>query len=387
MRHADDVVDFLLTETMTPEIANLVTMLACPSEELMKAIVVSGKLKEKVTLLVSDDRTPDLAIARAAKLTLGLFCSCPVQAMEECAYILALLRFVHVDVVLQMFSEICGGKERFGEVRQWLVDCGFITMVVDELNEMDHEWKSPESTDHRLDRVFLKARSLYALLAKFSEAWFEGKFDKDLVLRALSREFVHAPPFVRNRYWKAVRKMCQKDTVEKMYDVFYPKCMKVLEEHSERLYEYHVEAIGFLNTLISSTSHDVLSSSVEFLVLNFLLRFQNSSILHRAVRKFIKVTLANERFRERILAMYVPVLITEARSTCNRVIRPTLYKAMAMCRNVIDESPEKYRKLVASIPGYKDFITCDLQSYREQLTQTYGGQCESIMYPVFPHGL
>ena len=386
MNHADDIVDFVLTATPTADIANLVTALAAPPVELVKAIVVSAKLREKASLLLTDDRMPDLAIARLARLTLNMFTLCPKQAMQECAYVLAMLHWMHEGSVLTMFSEMCGDDPRILDVREWLIECGFVQMVVNELSEMDHVWKPQGDIDVHLDPCCLKARNLYALIGKFGvSSAFQGKFDPDLVIAELENEFVDAPAFLRNRYWKAVRAMCKAETAEKMVSAFLPKCIKVLEEDNERLYEYQSEAICFLTHLISNVSADVLKDGLEFLVLKIVLKYPNSSILHGVFRKFLQALLDSEMYAERIITLYVPVLITEAKTTQNWVMRATLFHSMKKCCAAVDKNPDRFLPIVSNIPGYQEFVARELKEYREKEEDSYGLDFESHLLMIFAH--
>lgn len=374
--HPKDILDLVLSDEKSTAGSNLVTILIFTESTFLRTLVTDPSLNVRATTTLLSENPADITIARLAHLTTALLLWCPKEAPIECSYYFIMLKFCHNHTVFSMFMNTMADETAPPEIHQWLADMDFVNYILLELESMNYDYELPEGANPYEDRVFRKASCLYEILTRCSR----NTVLKDRVLCTatvpfLKKRFKNPPKYVLTAYWKLVRELCCEATASLMSTEFADLAMSVLAEDSARISEHQVLAVNFICKLIESlpdASSKLCESSLTVWMVQLLLSHPNSSILHSAFRKFVDVSMTNEVFSLQVIELIAPMLITEAMTTKNRVLLPTLYYAMQIISDKVYADLEKYKHIIANIPEFHSFCKNDMKKYQELCGKSYG---------------
>ena len=379
-RHAQDVIDTLLTEGNPTGVSYLVTILMFQNKGLITSILADSKLNVKATEVLSNKDVSETVIARLATLTLSAMTTCPEEAPAECGFIYHLLPHVANHSVFNMFMSLLGECDRFAVAQRWLADFGFVEYILRELDMTDYEHGIEEGVDLYYDPVFYKTNCLYLMIGKCSlHSIFGPQMKTKSTIESMKKRFKEAPPYVWNSYWKALCALCDETTAEEMA-CFHEKAMEALQEEKPKLYEYQVCSILFLEKLIHlvpKMASQLLQSSVSVWLIQLLLKFPNSTILHSAFRKFVVTGMDNKEFAMNFLSLYAPMIVTEAMSCENKVLKPTLIFLIERIRD-LEAHRQEYRDIMNNVPQFREFLHGGFVEYQKLSNEQYGGRLSKV---------
>ena len=347
-----------------------------PNQNLMRAIIADSKLNLKATDILSDPNTDEVVIARLSQLTLCALLTCADEAPQECGYLYHLLKYVANHTVFNTFMVLFGEDEKLEKPQRWLADFGIIEYVLRELATIDYEHVLEPGVDPYYEPVFYKAHCIYLMIAKASTHHIFGpELRKAETVTYLHSFFKVPPPYVKNSYWKALNNLCCEKNVNDMKS-FAGHALAVLEEQNSKLYEYQVTVILFLEKLmrhIEEIATQLCESSITAWLVQMLLCYKESSILHSAFRTFFVTAMKHEPIIVNFINVYITAIIAEAMHCENKVLMPTLMFIIEKIKE-LENKNTKYTVIINSIPDYKEFCKKQLKEYQRVSTSSYGGR-------------
>lgn len=347
---------------------------------LMHSILSDSKLNFKATEILSNKTVSDTVIARLSTLTLSAMTTCPEEAPAECGFIYRLLPYVSNHSVFNMYMSLLGECDKLEVAQRWLVNFGFVEYILRELDTTDYGHAMDTTQDLYYDPVFYQTNCLYLMICRCAQHPIFGPETKTKkTITSMEKRFAAAPPYVWNSYWKALCALCDQTTAEDMTS-FRELALAAVQEENAKLYEYQVCAILFLEKLIRlvpRVAGELLQSSVSVWLIQLLLKFPNSSILHSAFRSFVTTGMENKDFATNFLTFYAPMIVSEAMSCENRVLKPTLIFLVRKIRDLEQRHPE-YTKIMLNVPQYREFCANGLVAYEKLSNEGYGGRLSKV---------
>ena len=374
MKRCDQLLKVAFSEEMSTPSTNAFKVFCSNDKCYLEGVLKSGGLCDIATELLTHKDVPSRLLGRLSAMTLRSLITLPDLAFESCAYIYRLLPYCENPTVFNLFETLTSKDANVAPAQQWLKELGFAEFIERELTDLDFEYK-PESSNAFKDPVFNRACYLFILVATSCESpIFGDAFRVPSIVKCLSKKFENQPDFVTTAQWRAIVAVtCEKTAPSAL--VFIRPALDMLTEPFEKLLEYRVAALLFVTKMLRLaplTFDLLLESQMPQMLINLVLQFPNSTILHNAFLDFVSFASKNSQFVSQIINFYVPVAINYGESQENRILKPCCIKIMDIFLDVATNNKD-IELILTEQAGVARFVQEVMQPYRAKVKTPFGG--------------
>ena len=371
----NELLKFAFADELSLVSTNAYKILSCGDKTYLKPILEDGSYCDLATEMLTHADVPSFLIARLSSLTLTLLLNLPDLACEACGYIYHLLKYCENPTVFNLFEALTGSDPNVAPAQEWLKNLGFDAYIEREVMKIDFGYKS-EGGNVFKDPVYNRACYLFILIGRSSENSIMGdSFKTANMVRCLSSTFENQPDFVTTAQWRAIIAItCEKTAPTAI--TFLRPALNMLTEPFTKLLEYRVSALIFITKMMnySNLTLDLLlESQMPQMLINLVLQFENSTILHNAFLDFVELGVQEYKFTSQIINFYVPVVITYGESEENRVVKPCCIKVMEIFLKVAKKD-KRIAQVLDEQAGVRDFVTNVVEPYNRKISTAYGGE-------------
>lgn len=363
----------VLTDDTNPLTANCFQILSLDCPSICLGYLENSYLMNMATQILSSKDVPQVTINKLATITLTCLLAAPKIAPESCGYLYHLLKYCSNHSVFNLFSAICTIDERTVIIQEWLNNMGFPEYINREFSRIDFKYQSKEPIPY-YDEIYQLTFCLYQLITNSvaSEYLKEG-FLTQSVVDSLQNKFSNSPSYVTTGRWKAINAICCSIT-SKMMGQFVNEALAVMSDRYDRLYEYQVEAIVFLIKMMEfqpDVVDTVSGSSFPNWMIQRVMEYPHSTILHSAFRKFIDSARQHTPMLATIIHLYTPLFISVLKETDNKVLKPSFVYAIQQFVEVARNN--KYiTQILIEVPEFADYYNKELIKYMTISAKPYG---------------
>jgi hypothetical protein len=196
------------------------------------------------------------------------------------------------------------------------------------------------------------------------------------VVQGLTHQSEVIPDFVQDARWKAIVSVACAATVKEAI-AFCTQAVSFLQEGLKNLHEFILSALSFLTKMMEmdDPAFDIiLKAQVPHCAMNLAFQFQNSTLLHNEVLRFVQVGLQNAEFASVIVMCYVPVAVDRGANDTNRTVRSLCLEVMQLIFAAADKNKKLAAMLTIGLNGVMAFKKGPLKEFTTLLTQPYGGR-------------
>ncbi|EAX99478.1 hypothetical protein TVAG_412940 [Trichomonas vaginalis G3] len=316
------------------------------------------------------DENP-LILPRLSSLTLSGLLIDPNAIKDSCGFILQLVTYADDVSVFSLFEALCGPNEELKEVQQWLIDVGFIQVLIKELESMySPALKNCGRTDHNGSLLvayynIIKIASSSKILRK------EVKLSS--VLAVLNRDLGELPSYIEDARWEAMASLACAKTFDVMRTLFQESVEMITDPKRVRT-RASVSALHILAFMIKFDPiipEFVLYAKLPKVTTDLMKANPDHSILHAAATYFLMSCLEN------------PVTMT---NTMNEIASFVLYSMNQSNRNIAatgmnllskvsdaEKVNEDIFNAMNEVPGFVKEVKDPFAVYVRLLDDDYGG--------------
>lgn len=375
MNRCDKLLKLAFSEEMSTASTNAFKVFCSNDSCYLRCILDNGGLCDVGTELVSRPDKPAFLIGRLSAMTLRSLLTMPDNACLSCGYIFHLLSFCENPTVFNLFETLTSNDTNAQPAQQWLKDMGFAEFIERELTNLNYDYKSEYANAFK-DPIFNRACYFFVLVARSCESPILGDvFRTPSLVKALERRFANQPDFVTTAQWRAIIALtCAKTAPSAL--IFIRPALQMLTEPFEKLIEYRVSALLFVTKMLPLaplTFDLLLESQMPQMLINLVLQFPNSTILHNAFLDFVALAAKEQRFVSQIISFYVPVAIRYGESDENRVLKPCCIRIMDIFLGAARENKD-IEVMLTEQDGVARFVSEVMHPFLEKSAASYGGE-------------
>ena len=383
--HISDLLEIVFNEDDGQRASMVMGILSSSIHDIYLHLLRKSNFSQRVTEFLSDQNTSQIIISRIAGIILTALVVEPSEATKQFIFIYQLLPRIDNTCVYNLFYTLLSSDERYLVAKIWLHMFGFADNLLNELEKIDYNYESHEEVVY-YDKVFIVVSGLYTFISKATQADnLTDDFKTTRAVVVLKKTFSKRPPiFVLNARWLAIKSIiCQKNANE-MMDLL-TEGINLLSEDSQRHFEYHVCIISFLASLIQFAPQSInilIDKKIPNLIINLILKFQTSTILHSEFRNFVDSCLKVEQISSTIISLYTPILIEEASKQENKIFIPTLFSILENFEEC-SKKKQNIQQQLSTIPNFHDFYESQVTEYVQKSNQKYGGRIQPNVSDLF----
>lgn len=371
--HARELLSLALAPDMEERTHRAFLIAACSTDpKLISNMLQHSLISQIAEILLRNGTAPSYVIGRLAAITANCFLTDPKTAIQEITYLKQLLSFAYDTSVYGCFRQLLSSHPNMDCFYDWLMSIDFVGAFIAVMDGIDYMRKVEEVY---YDEQFQLISSIYKLIGIGCENMNTvAMFSTPRMIDALFKIHHNAPDYVQGSHWHAIASVCGPKTAKSM-EKFMPVCFSILYSPTEVLTSQQVSIIHFLTQMLDfdkNAPKEIIASQSLSVILRIVLQFHDSTILHIAFRKFVIHAMTNSNILEKVVELYVPILISECWGREHAVFAATAWFLMMKFKEHA-KSNKKLRKALNTIPEYPPFEKTDLVTYIESLSSGYGG--------------
>ena len=349
------------------------TILLSGDPKIIDPILSNYLLTNTATELLTNADSNSIMIGRLSSLTQAFLYNLNNENKGSFGYIFRLLPHCGNPSVFNLFCTICGDDPKFETTQQMLDEMGFSDFVFREFDNMDVNYKSQAEIVWK-DPVFVRFLCLYQLITKCcTNPILQKRFRTPQLVELLSKEFVDAPDYLKSAKWEAINAATCPEIAVQLLNLI-DNALQLLSENFEHLRAFRVSALSFITNMmrIAPLTYDLMLKSVmPQMLINLVVSFPNSTLLHAVFITFVETGLANEQFALRIVNIYTPVIVDCVEENQNKILLPTCMKMLVLFTQLGKKNKEINQSL-NECPGYDKIMKTTLKDYLKILNSPYG---------------
>ncbi|KAK8886318.1 hypothetical protein M9Y10_041780 [Tritrichomonas musculus] len=384
--HSREMLKFAFSQPSPGENGNIsynaYAILLMGDPKILTPVLQDFSFRDVATELLSDKNANPVMIGRLASITLNCLSNVNELAVESCGFIYKFLPHCGNPSVFNFFITICGDDPRVSPTQMWLNEMGFSEFVFREFNNIDVNYDPKDSKNIWKDPVFVRILCLYQLVTRCcTNQILRNHFRTPDIVAVLQKDVIHAPDYLKSARWSAINAATCKETAVPLLKMI-PNALQLLTEQFTSLKSYRVSALNFITnmmTLAPLTFDLLLQSSMPQMLVNLVLTFPNSTILHNSFLRFVQNGLLNEQFALTIASVYTPIIIDCAIEGTNRILLPCCMEMMKLFNNAARDD-RNIAQALHETTGYDDFVKKNLKEYMRILDKPYGEDSATALF-------
>lgn len=294
-------------------------------------------------------------------------------SIDSIGFITQLLPYVEEDAVYELFHTIFTTKTQLKMMRNLLSDIDIDTFIINELKN------SPTNTSCSQFNTYAKKLNLLLIIhdGLLCEQ-LKNSFHNFKVLSTLSSMIIETKePLLLNQIWSSLALLVSQELIQDMKDAF-TKAIKMISTSFEKLHSYHASIFDFLGNIVDINASMFTASQKKQIChtfQNLSLKYPNSTHLQSSMYNFIRKSLHNREFAQRILDNYISFFIDQGTSqirtaaSANSLVFLADLDSMKTSSYMISKSLSNNRK-------YIEFHRTFFKKYLEELHKPYGGNIQ-----------
>lgn len=367
-----NLMDLAFNDTKTDEGKKAFLILSNGPQIIIDALTKDFVFFLKVTELLQTDLNA-ITIQRISTIFNYLILKDVQFSIDSIGFLTQLLPYIKEDAVYELFHTVFTTKTQLKQMRNFLSDTEIDSFIIKELKNspIDTNCTSFDSCSKQFNLLSIIYDGLMSKQLKDS-------FQNVNVLNTLYSMIAETnQPLLLNQIWASLALLVNQNLISNMKDVF-TKAMKTISTPFEKLHSYHIYIFDFLSNIVDINASMFTSSQKKQICQifqNLTLKFPNSTNLLSAMYKFIRKSLHNREFAQRILDDYISFFIdqgkseTRTASSANALIFLADLDSMKTSSYMISKSLSGNRKYIAF---HKTFF----KNYLEELHKPYGGNIQ-----------
>jgi hypothetical protein len=379
--HAQELLQLSFSDEKSTISVRAFHILTCGEPKFLQPIIESGSFVDLATNILSGKEVSPIISGRLSSLTLVALAKLPDLTGPSCGFVFRLLHHCENPSVFNLFETLTGDDPEIMPAQNWVRELGLREFLVREVLNTDFTYRSESPNIYR-DPVYNRVCYFFELIARACRnPVLSPAFQIPEVIDCLKPSFPDTPDFVKISRWRAIVAVTCQATASKSLTAFWEDAINLLTEQIEKLKEYVVSALLFVIKLMNRAplAFDMLlkSQMPQFLI-NLVLNFPNSTILHATFLSFVERGLTNPAFASSIVYFYVPVAIDRADSETNRVVKACCIKVMQLFLEAARKNPALAKTLREELDGVRAFARGPLEALQSKIDAPYGGPTSAI---------
>jgi hypothetical protein len=204
-------------------------------------------------------------------------------------------------------------------------------------------------------------------------------FHKGSVVKYLSSDQEFSPT-LENARWNAVMAVFSQSDVMK-FGTLAIRAHSVLVKVWPRVHSFHAITLSFLIEFFDIRK-DLFDENLFRGILGLMLQFSGASLFHMEARRFIVASLKDDVIAERVIKIFVPVLMAESQFKDHGVLH--VY-SFAILEDILNKSKWNLslNAKLRQVEGFTEFISRALKPWKKSCEGNYGGDSSRSWLSAF----
>jgi hypothetical protein len=350
-------------------------ILSCGDPQYLQPVIDNGDFQNFGAEILAAKSAPPWVTGRLSTIALVALLKIQHQAFPYSGFIFRLLHYCENPTVYNLFETLTGDDEMVRPAQEWLRDLGFGEYIIRELENLDFGYDCGTANVYK-DPIYNRVTYFFDLISRSCDTKdLSAQFQCKPVINCLRKQFPNAPDFVRVARWRAIVSVtCQRTAVDCLQ--FIPEACRLLTEPFANIREFRVSALCFVTRMmeIAPLAFDfLLQSQMPQMLMNLVVQFPNSTILHNAFLRFVELGVTNQSFVEAIVMFYVPVALDIGARAENKVLQSCCLHVMNCFLEAAKGNSALARTLGKELDGVAKFAGGVLKNYLVRIETPYGG--------------
>ena len=373
--HISDLIDLAFKDTETEDSKKAFIFLSNGPPLIIDALTKDFIFFLRVTELLQDPSSlSNSCIIQRISVIFNYLILNDVQfSIDSIGFLPQLLPYIGEDAVYDLFHTIFTNKSQLKQMRIMLSSTSIDTYVINEIQN------SPGYVNSSSFSTYSKELNLLLIIRDgLTSKHLKKSFQNDKVLNALySISTVTKEPLLLNQIWASLALIVNQNLISKMKDVF-DESMKIISQPFERLHSYHISIFDFLANIVD-TDASMFTTTQKRLICqtfqNLSLKFPNSTYLISSMFNFIRKSLHNREFAQRILDGYISFFIELGKSEKRTAVSASSLIFLADLEEM-KTSSYLISKYLSENRKYISFHKSFFKNYLDELHKPYGGNIQ-----------
>lgn len=339
--------------------------------ELTRAMLDHQRFMNAVCGVLSHIDENPLILPRLSSLTLSGLLIDPNSIKDSCGFLLQLLTYADDVSVFSLFEALCGQNDELKEVQQWLIDIGFIQLLIKEL---ESSYVSDLKQCGRFDHAGLLLVAYYNIIKISSTSKVLRKEVKlPSVLAVLNRYLGELPQYIEDARWEAMASLACAKTFDVMRTLFQESVEMITDPVRVRTRA----AIAALHILSFMVKFDpiipdfVLSAKLPEIAAKIYISNPDHTILHQEITIFLMSCLENNVLMKATMEEIAKFILYAFKSP-NRNISASGMNLLSKVSDAEKENEDIFNAM-NEIPGFVKEVKDPFAIYVRLLDDDYGG--------------
>ena len=371
VNHVEDLLKLTFFSDKKDLSAKAFSILEHSLPQLTIAMLENQRFNNAACGVLSHIESGSIILARLSSLTLSALLIDPHYIINSCGFILQLLCYVDDVSVFSLFESLCSPNEEIADVQQWLVDIGFVQLLIKEIDSMSTEVLSSCTRADRNGLLMCGYLNIIKLCAKSVVLRKEVK--NSSVFAIINRNVCEWADFIEDARWEALASLSCKKTQEVMRTLFQ-QCIEMLTDPKRYARRCAVAAVNILTFMVRSDkilTPFIQKMEVCKLITELVMNNPNHSILNECCVQFLIDAISNPVTMKDALNAAAPFIINALNSQ-NRNLEATAFNFLTKL-SAAEKSDNDIFQAMNEIPGFVPTVKEPFTTYNYLLETDYGG--------------
>lgn len=328
-----------------------------------------------------------LTIGRLCDITLSIFQSGKTNILNNCGYILFLLKYCANPSVYSMFQTILSeDNEKLKIHREWLFSIGFVdelsTDILETMNSTFFTNNIEESDLPKLSYNYDHEKLINLLRLVSDAAKDRPGVKKDFIYGHLKSILVasnsaHFPYHISDYFWQALNTLYEKDLSDFFIDIVFAAQKMIIDfskSDENKIHRYLSESLNLITKFIEDKP-ELVNNDLLNAILTLMLKFSGSSFFLCDVRRFFQQCIKTKELKEKVPLAVISKLLIYGQSSGNGLVS---FFANAIIEDMTKS--ETAKKTIKKMDNVSKFIkhTIEPLSKKREFGYTDKYQCKDI---------
>lgn len=372
VNHVEDLLNLTFFSDKKEISAKAFAILEHSKAELTVAMLDHQRFNNAACGVLSNIESGSLMLSRLSSLALAALYAAPHYIISSCGFILQLLSYVDDVSVFSLFESLCGDNiNDIEDVQQWLIDIGFIQLLIKEIDTMPTEKLEKCGRDDRNGLLMVAYMNLIQICAKSPILRKEVKTPS--VFAIINRGVCEWAPYVEDARWEALASVACKNTRDVMR-ALYQQCVEMLPHDKKGASRSVIAAIRILSFMVKCDPilvPFIVKAEIGKHLGKLMLINPDHSILHASCVNYLEAAISNPKTMKESLAASSKFIIDSLCSE-NRNLQATAFHLLTKISEA-EKNDDAVFEAMNEIPGFVQTVKEPFSIYNSLLESEYGG--------------